>query len=610
MSRTFHVTIIGIYALLGVVLALIILSDSHTVKAQEIVIREWSFELGHSAYTRYCATCHGPEGGGNLGPPLAGNYNLAHEDYVVARILRGGQGMPPFHARLAAEEVRSVINFIRTSWGNSLEPTEEARVAWRWWEGIHDGEELYDRICARCHGEAGGGFIGPPLAANQNLQSARYVVSKIQQGRGGMPAFEGLLTSEQIVSLASYIRTAWQNNFGPVSLEQTQQRQEEQRQTAGTQGQQTQGEPVGEQGQQGDQQSGQQTQQNQQQGQTQQNRQEEQQGNQQLVQQGQQVYQNNCAQCHGQNGRGGVGPALAGNQSLQNTQMVISQIHNGGGGMPAFGDQLSDQQIAAVASFIRSSWGNSFGTVSPEQVQGQGQGSQQQNQQQQNQQGQQAQTTQEISGLAVADGGHIFEQHCQVCHGNRGGGGIGPAFAGNPRLQATGYTVSRIVMGGGGMPAFNSRLSSAEIAAVASFIRMRWGNDFGTVGVLEAQQYHGGHIQAGQQSAQGQAAQEQQAQAQQTEDAQASGAPARLQVTSMPEQSRITIVGPDRFVYFLTLTTNETVAELRPGTYTVTATKAGYGPAYEQVHLQPGGSATVSLTLQRLEKAGPEGEGE
>jgi len=35
--------------------------------------------------------------------------------------------------------------------------------------------------------------------------------------------------------------------------------------------------------------------------------------------------------------------------------------------MPAFG-QLSDEEVAAVATYIRNSWGNKFGGVKPEQA--------------------------------------------------------------------------------------------------------------------------------------------------------------------------------------------------------------------------------------------------
>ncbi len=36
--------------------------------------------------------------------------------------------------------------------------------------------------------------------------------------------------------------------------------------------------------------------------------------------------------------------------------------------MPPFGDGLSNEEIAAVAQHIRNSWGNDFGTVTPQEV--------------------------------------------------------------------------------------------------------------------------------------------------------------------------------------------------------------------------------------------------
>lgn len=36
--------------------------------------------------------------------------------------------------------------------------------------------------------------------------------------------------------------------------------------------------------------------------------------------------------------------------------------------MPAFREQLSDQEIAAVLSFVRTAWGNQGGTVSAQAV--------------------------------------------------------------------------------------------------------------------------------------------------------------------------------------------------------------------------------------------------
>ena len=89
-----------------------------------------------------------------------------------------------------------------------------------------------------------------------------------------------------------------------------------------------------------------------------------------LMATGQQVFSSICAACHGAQGQGQVGPALAGNSLVGRDQEFLNVILNGRleHGMPAFRDQLDDQQIAGVATFVRNSFGNSFGPIAPEQV--------------------------------------------------------------------------------------------------------------------------------------------------------------------------------------------------------------------------------------------------
>jgi mono/diheme cytochrome c family protein len=78
--------------------------------------------------------------------------------------------------------------------------------------------------------------------------------------------------------------------------------------------------------------------------------------------------QNNCFVCHGQQGYGGIGPAFRNDPFLLLTEYVACQILLGRGVMPPFGGKLDDNQIAAVASYVRNSWGNHFGIVRPDEV--------------------------------------------------------------------------------------------------------------------------------------------------------------------------------------------------------------------------------------------------
>ncbi|UTL83548.1 cytochrome c [Pseudomonas putida] len=95
------------------------------------------------------------------------------------------------------------------------------------------------------------------------------------------------------------------------------------------------------------------------------------------------VYIDNCAACHRTDGQGytRVFPALAGNPVVQ-TADATSLIHvvlDGGTvpathtapsnlTMPAFGWRLSDQEVAEVVNFIRTSWGNHGSAVSASDV--------------------------------------------------------------------------------------------------------------------------------------------------------------------------------------------------------------------------------------------------
>jgi mono/diheme cytochrome c family protein len=83
------------------------------------------------------------------------------------------------------------------------------------------------------------------------------------------------------------------------------------------------------------------------------------------------TFSDNCAACHQADGRGieGAFPALAGDKFvLGPAEEPIRTVLNGRGGMPTFRADLSDAQIAAALSFVRSSWGNKAPPVTAGQV--------------------------------------------------------------------------------------------------------------------------------------------------------------------------------------------------------------------------------------------------
>ena len=86
---------------------------------------------------------------------------------------------------------------------------------------------------------------------------------------------------------------------------------------------------------------------------------------------GQQIYADNCAACHQSSGEGieGVYPTLVGSDIVTgDAEGVVNILLNGRGGMPSFSSDLSNEEIAAVISYVRTAWGNEAGAVTPERV--------------------------------------------------------------------------------------------------------------------------------------------------------------------------------------------------------------------------------------------------
>ncbi|WP_145446485.1 c-type cytochrome [Mucisphaera calidilacus] len=98
------------------------------------------------------------------------------------------------------------------------------------------GEEVYAANCAGCHGSDGMGLSGgyPVLVGNESvLGDTDTLIRMTMNGIGPFPGAEppsgdygdlmpgiGFLTDEEIASVVSYIRQAWDNDAGPVSIRQ------------------------------------------------------------------------------------------------------------------------------------------------------------------------------------------------------------------------------------------------------------------------------------------------------------------------------------------------------------------------------------------------------
>ena len=180
---------------------------------------------GAELYSLHCAACHGENGFGGIGIPLALPDFLenATNNYLIQtiRIGRPGRVMPSFW-HLSQEEILAIVKHIR-SWHPKEPSFTEVPVR----GDPVNGEILFARHCAKCHGPNGEGGIGtgvsfstprnlPILAPALNnpgyLAAASDQMMKIalMNGREGTPMESFLkkgLSEQDINDLVTFVRS-------------------------------------------------------------------------------------------------------------------------------------------------------------------------------------------------------------------------------------------------------------------------------------------------------------------------------------------------------------------------------------------------------------------
>ncbi|MBI3545622.1 MAG: c-type cytochrome [Gammaproteobacteria bacterium] len=180
---------------------------------------------GAALYEHYCAACHGNQGKGGVGVPLAlpDFLAVANDDFLrkTIRLGRPGRVMPAFQ-QLSETEVDAIVAYIR-GWA----PAHTAIVETSPIKGKSErGEKLYASFCAACHGDRGEGSHGtgvtfsrprdlPVLAPALNnpgfLAAASDVMIKttLIRGRQGTPMLSFLkrgLNEQDIDDIVVYVR--------------------------------------------------------------------------------------------------------------------------------------------------------------------------------------------------------------------------------------------------------------------------------------------------------------------------------------------------------------------------------------------------------------------
>jgi mono/diheme cytochrome c family protein len=179
-----------------------------------------SVQRGQTLFAQNCAPCHGDfgEGGPNpvnpdqiIGAIGTAEFLNTRDDTTLFQIISQGQpdqGMSPFGiangGNLDDDQINSIVAYLRSWQANPpvttppqfTIPTLNLPAA-----------DIYQTICAQCHGQNGEGSIGPTLN-DLSDDTDQEIYNVISQGEPDlfMPAFGSILSESQINGLVEIIR--------------------------------------------------------------------------------------------------------------------------------------------------------------------------------------------------------------------------------------------------------------------------------------------------------------------------------------------------------------------------------------------------------------------
>lgn len=214
------------------------------------------------------------------------------------------------------------------------------------------------------------------------------------------------------------------------------------------------------------------------------------------------VYSANCAQCHQGDGQGlgaqfpplvdtqwtnedtdqsrrkHINVVLMGSnaESLQGDTTVAGQTYSGVN--MASHSQLNDAEVAAVVNHERTSWGNSGGTISPDDVK--------KVREELGLEPRPVVRAGEVAPATLKQEGERLYSACVSCHGEKGTGvGQAPGLVNSPKVLGTvqGFAETLLTRWGvdnnvpGSHSPMGRRMSNRELAALMTYVRQAWGNE-------------------------------------------------------------------------------------------------------------------------------------
>jgi mono/diheme cytochrome c family protein len=148
---------------------------------------------GDSLFYLLCSRCHGRFGEGDLGSAILNRDFLraATDGFLAGTIARGREHTPMFGwtsqaragKKLIEDDVLDIVAYMRTA------PRPDFLPAGAGTGNPSTGKQLFQELCAECHGESGEGKKAPALHNQEFLGAATngYLLATITLGRRGTP---------------------------------------------------------------------------------------------------------------------------------------------------------------------------------------------------------------------------------------------------------------------------------------------------------------------------------------------------------------------------------------------------------------------------------------